>query len=146
MDDQIQSNVFENTEIKFKIHHVGCAVKNISEALKYYVGILGFKVVEDAFEVPSQKVKVCFIDVGNGTLIELVEGISEDSPVKKILEQPGGGVYHACYEVEDLEKAVSYLCNNKFLKYRRSEIRNERYRALYMVTPDDQLLELIQKL
>lgn len=135
-----------NNGEKFRIHHVGCAVKSIPEALKYYVGVLGFRIIEEAFDVPSQKVKVCFVGPADGSMIELVEGTSEDSPVKKILEQLGGGAYHTCYEVEDLDRAVKYLCGYKFVKYRKSEIHNEKYRALYMVTPDNQLLELIQVL
>lgn len=142
---QNQVNLLEGTEdIKFRIHHVGCAVKSIEEALKYYIGIMGFTKIEEPFEFLSQNIKVCFVDIGNGTLLELIEGTSEASPIKKILERPGGGVYHACFEVENLEKAVKYLCANKFLKFRKKEMRNEKYRAIYMITPDDQLLELIQ--
>lgn len=79
-----------------KIDHLGIAVQSIDEALKYYEGVLGLKCsrIED---VPSQKVKTAFIDIG-GVWLELLEPTAEDSPVAKYLEKKGPGIHHVAYE------------------------------------------------
>ena len=54
-----------------KIDHIGIAVKNLDETVKYYTEVLGLK-LERIEEVPTQNVRVAFIDAGN-VHIELLE-------------------------------------------------------------------------
>ncbi|MCK7524524.1 MAG: VOC family protein [Ignavibacteriales bacterium] len=67
------------------IEHIGIAVKNIDEAIKYYEDVLGLKcyAVE---EVADQKVKTAFFMVGQ-TKIELLESTSPDGPIGKFIEK-----------------------------------------------------------
>ena len=53
------------------IEHIGIAVKNIEESIKYYENILGLKCYA-LEEVKDQKVKTAFFMVGQ-TKIELLE-------------------------------------------------------------------------
>ena len=79
-----------------KIDHIGIAVASIEEARKYYEGVLGLTLarIED---VPAQKVKTAFFDIG-GVWLELLEPTSEDSPVAKFLaDKPAGGMHHIAY-------------------------------------------------
>ncbi|MCK9329913.1 MAG: methylmalonyl-CoA epimerase [Candidatus Cloacimonetes bacterium] len=87
-----------------KISHIGIAVKNLDEAVKFYEK-LGLQV--EAYEVvPSQKVKVAFIPIGD-TRIELLSATSEDSPIAKFIEKKGEGIQHIALAVDDLPKALS---------------------------------------
>jgi methylmalonyl-CoA/ethylmalonyl-CoA epimerase len=90
-----------------KINHIGIAVNSIEEALPFYRDSLGmaFKGTE---EVPSQKVKVAFLAIGESK-IELLEPTSADSPVAKFLEKNGPGVHHMAYSVPDIEAAIATL-------------------------------------
>ncbi|MEO0097289.1 MAG: methylmalonyl-CoA epimerase [candidate division WOR-3 bacterium] len=90
-----------------KISHIAIAVKNIEEARSFYEEILGLK-IEKIEEVKDRKVKVAFIPIGE-TRIELVEPISEDSPIKKFLEERGGGIHHICFEIKEIEKEMARL-------------------------------------
>lgn len=83
-----------------KISHIGIAVKSIDEALPLYEKALGIKCTSRE-EVPSQKVKVAFLPVGD-TRIELLEPTSADSPVAKFIEQKGEGVHHVAFETNDI--------------------------------------------
>lgn len=79
-----------------KIDHIGIAVASIEEARKYYEGVLGLQ-LHAIEEVPAQKVKTAFFDIG-GIWLELLEPTSPDSPVAKYLEKnPAGGVHHLAY-------------------------------------------------
>ncbi|MEO0086559.1 MAG: methylmalonyl-CoA epimerase [candidate division WOR-3 bacterium] len=89
-----------------KISHIAIAVKSIEEARNFYEEILGLK-IEKIEEIPERKVKVAFIPIGE-TRIELVEPISEDSPIKKFLEERGG-IHHICFEVKEIEREMARL-------------------------------------
>ena len=87
-----------------KIDHIGIAVNSIDEQLPYYRDTLGLK-IEKVETVASEGVKVCFIKVGD-THIELLEPISDESPVKKFIEKNGQGVHHIAYATDDVVKVV----------------------------------------
>jgi methylmalonyl-CoA/ethylmalonyl-CoA epimerase len=66
---------------------------------------MGAEVVRDAFDLPAQGVRFCFVDTPNSQ-IELIEPLGADSPILKFLERnPEGGQHHLCFEVPDIEKA-----------------------------------------
>jgi len=90
-----------------KIDHLGIAVKNLDEALKFYEDVLGIKCVETEV-VEDQKVKTAFLPIGD-TEIELLESTSEDGPVAKHIEKRGEGIQHIAFKVDDIEKALEEL-------------------------------------
>jgi methylmalonyl-CoA/ethylmalonyl-CoA epimerase len=87
-----------------KIEHIGIAVKNIEDALKYYEGTLGLKCYKIE-EVADQKVRTAFLKVGE-TKIELLEATSSESPVAKFIEKRGEGVHHIAFAVNGIEDAL----------------------------------------
>jgi methylmalonyl-CoA/ethylmalonyl-CoA epimerase len=86
------------------IEHIGIAVENLEESIKYYENVLGLKcyAVE---EVADQKVKTAFFKVGQ-TKIELLESTSPDGPIGKYIEKKGQGVHHIAFNVKDLPAAL----------------------------------------
>jgi methylmalonyl-CoA/ethylmalonyl-CoA epimerase len=86
------------------IEHIGIAVKNIDEAIKYYENILGLKCYAIE-EVTDQKVKTAFFKVGQ-TKIELLESISEDGPIGKFIEKKGEGIHHIALHVNNIQNAL----------------------------------------
>ncbi len=90
-----------------KINHIGVAVKDLDEAIKLYRDQLGLE-FKGTDEVESQKVKVAFFKIGE-TNIELVAATSPDSPIAKYLEKNREGIHHICFEVDDINKALSTL-------------------------------------
>lgn len=86
------------------IEHIGIAVKNLEEAIKYYEGVLGLKcyAVE---EVADQKVKTAFFKVGE-TKIELLESTDPEGPIGKFIEKKGEGIHHLAFKVDDLPEAL----------------------------------------
>jgi methylmalonyl-CoA/ethylmalonyl-CoA epimerase len=56
--------------------------------------------------MPDQGVKVCFVNLPNSQ-IELIEPLSEDSPIHNFIQKnPKGGQHHVCFEVDDIHEAV----------------------------------------
>ena len=90
-----------------KIDHIGIAVQSIETTLPFYRDSLGMTLL-GIEEVVEQKVKVAMLEVGESK-IELLEPISEDSPIAKFLEKNGPGIHHLAYEVLDIEAAIAKL-------------------------------------
>ena len=87
------------------IEHIGIAVKNLDESIKFYENILGLKcyAVE---EVIDQKVKTAFFKIGD-TKIELLESTDPEGPIAKFLEKRGQGIHHIAFAVDGIEEALS---------------------------------------
>jgi methylmalonyl-CoA/ethylmalonyl-CoA epimerase len=83
-----------------KIDHLGIAVKSLEEAVPVWENVLGLK-CERIEEVPSQKVRTAFFNVG-GVHLELLEPTSPDSPIAKAIEARGEGVHHVAFATDDV--------------------------------------------
>jgi methylmalonyl-CoA/ethylmalonyl-CoA epimerase len=90
-----------------KINHLGIATKGIDEALKFWSDALGLENVHTEI-VEDQKVRVAMLPLGESR-VELLEPISEDSPLSKFLEKRGPGIHHIAVEVEDIEASLAQL-------------------------------------
>lgn len=90
-----------------KIDHIGIAVSNLEEALSFYEEALGLK-VKGIEEVPEQKVKVGFLDIGE-THFELLESTAPDGPVGKFIEKRGEGLHHIAILVDNIENTLHIL-------------------------------------
>lgn len=89
-----------------KIDHLGIAVKSLDETIKYYEEALGLK-CEHVEEVPSQKVRTAFFNVG-GTHVELLEPTSPESNIAKWLEKnPNGGIHHVAFATDDIASQLT---------------------------------------
>lgn len=90
-----------------RLDHVGIAVRDIASRLGTYVDGLGLEKIHTE-EVPSEKVRVAFLPVGD-TRLELLEPTEPDSAIGKFLDRRGEGIHHLCLEVEDIDAALERL-------------------------------------
>ena len=86
------------------IEHIGIAVTNLEEAIRYYEKVIGLKCYAIE-EVSDQKVKTAFFQVGH-TKIELLESTDPDGPIGKFIEKRGPGVHHIAFAVTDVNQAL----------------------------------------
>ena len=93
-----------------RLNHVAIATSDIEASAALYKTTLASEdQVSAPKQLPEHGVTTVFIDTGNSK-IELLEPLGENSPIAAFLERnPAGGVHHLCFEVEDLDAAVSKL-------------------------------------
>ena len=139
----LKKYVSKNPLKQFKVHHLGCAVNRIEEACKIYCDTLGFEIMTGPVELAAQRIRVCFINIGNNCLLELVESIGDKSPVSEILKKNGNCLYHICYQVENIDQSIKMLISAGFTKLRFTRVNNfYNYDYIYLIAPDNQLIEL----
>lgn len=91
-----------------RLNHVAIAVPDLTAAVARYAVTLGASVGAPQDE-PDHGVTVVFIDLPN-TKIELLHPLGEASPIAGFLaKNPGGGIHHLCYEVDDILAARDRL-------------------------------------
>jgi methylmalonyl-CoA/ethylmalonyl-CoA epimerase len=88
-----------------QLDHVGIAVPDLAAALEQWRPLVG---APDAppEEVPSNRVRVAFVSVGD-THIELLEPVDAASPVARFLESRGPGVHHLAFSVPSVDAALA---------------------------------------
>jgi methylmalonyl-CoA/ethylmalonyl-CoA epimerase len=92
-----------------RLNHVGVATPSIERSVELYRHMLGATKVHDAFDMPEQGVRVCFVDTPNSQ-IELLEPLGDTSPITKFLaKNPAGGQHHICFEVPDIHVAKAEM-------------------------------------
>jgi methylmalonyl-CoA/ethylmalonyl-CoA epimerase len=95
------------TDEKMKVDHIGIATPQLQEALSVWRDALGLS-VDSTDEVAEQGVRVAMLPIGE-THIELLEPLSDDSPVGKFLQKRGPGIHHIAIRVTNIRAALSEL-------------------------------------
>lgn len=83
-------------------HHIGVAVEFIERTAILFTEA-GYKMSNVIFD-PKQCVNIAFLSnpwMVNSPLLELVEPVDENSPVRNILNKVGVSTYYFCYKVEN---------------------------------------------
>ena len=81
------------------IHHIGIVTKNIDSFLMNYPISNHSNIIEDQ----NQKALITFVNAGAGSLIELVQPLSQESQTF-LFSEKGGGYHHICFHISSITK------------------------------------------
>ena len=90
-----------------KIDHIGIATHKLEDALALWRDALGLP-VDFTGDVTEQGVRVAMLPVGE-THVELLEPLSDSSPVGKFLQKRGPGIHHIAVSVPDIRASLAAL-------------------------------------
>ena len=103
-------NLFWSCIRIMKFHHIGIVVPRIQDSIGELTKFLNFDTIGIPTLVGSQKVNVCFLNMGSLRL-ELIEPVEESSPISDFVSD-GGGFHHICFEVDDIHKEIEKMVKN----------------------------------
>ncbi len=103
-----------------KIHHVGYLAKNIEKTGKKFLE-LGYEVESPVKYDEIRQVNIEFL-VNGDYRVELIQPMSEESPMYPLLKRFKNSPYHFCYEVENLGEAVEELSGKGYTVIQEPEI------------------------
>jgi methylmalonyl-CoA/ethylmalonyl-CoA epimerase len=89
-----------------RIDHLGIAVESIATSRAFYEA-LGLHVAHEE-TVEHEQVRTAMIPL-NGSRIELLEPLHEDSPVGRFLKKRGPGLHHIALHVDDIAAKLAEL-------------------------------------
>ena len=129
-----------------KIDHIGIVVPNLEKALAHYKNVFN-KIGSKPIISETQNVKISFIKFSNIKL-ELIEPISEKSPISNFLKKnPIGGMHHIGLEVDDLNNTYSDAKKND-LEPLSKPVKGYHGRDLFFLHPKkmmNTLFEILSK-
>ncbi|HSF86146.1 MAG TPA: methylmalonyl-CoA epimerase [Acidimicrobiia bacterium] len=93
--------------LPYNLDHVALAVQDLDEALVRFGGQYG---VEPLYRevVEEQGVEEAMIPLG-GSFLQLLQPLTQESPVGRFLERRGEGMHHVAFAVADIEAALAHL-------------------------------------
>jgi len=130
---------------EFRFHHIGYAVHEISATAAYYINA-GWQLSDEITDV-HQHSKISFLTREGFPLIELVAPVDKKSPVVEILKKNGVAAYHVCYEVDDIEEAISKLRKLHYLPLFKpvEAIALNNRKICYLYHNKTGLIEIVEK-
>jgi len=128
------------------IEHIGVALNSNEQLSNLFKNIFNLKYIGSEI-VEDQGVNTDIFNVSN-TKIELLEAISDDSPISKYISKHGQGMHHLALLVEDIDAAIKYLIKNNIVMIdKEPKIGVEGYKIAFIhpkSTPG-LLIEICQK-
>jgi methylmalonyl-CoA epimerase len=92
---------------KGTVNHIGIATNSLDESEEIW-SKLGFSPSADKI-IEDQGVKVRYLNGLGTTRIELLEPLSNDTPVGRFIDRCGPGVQQIAIDVDDIETTISDL-------------------------------------
>jgi methylmalonyl-CoA/ethylmalonyl-CoA epimerase len=89
------------------IDHIAIAVENLDESIALYEKTLGLKVTHRE-RIAGFDVDTATFEIG-GTAIELVEGKTDESAIRKFVQAHGPGIHHIAFAVDRLDDTLAAL-------------------------------------
>jgi methylmalonyl-CoA/ethylmalonyl-CoA epimerase len=97
------------TSLFTKIDHVGIAVPDLDDAIKFYAETFGIVSVHEEVN-EEQGVREAMLAVGDGnTRIQLLAPLNEQSTIAKFIDRNGPGIQQLAYTVEDIDAVSATL-------------------------------------
>ena len=82
------------------IHHVGIAVKRLSDAYRLYRDVLGLPLIKEA-AIGDQGVRAALLAAGESE-VELLEPLGAGSGLARFIARHGEGLHHVCFSTPDV--------------------------------------------
>jgi len=129
-----------------RLHHVAYVTRNIEQKTAQLAGLLGCRPTGPSVIDELQGVRIQFVEMNDGSLLELLEPYGVKSPVERHL-QKGGGIYHLCFEVDDLEGTLQRMRDTGDAIVVRDPAPApaiDNRRVAFVVTADRDLFEFVE--
>ncbi|MBC8311094.1 MAG: methylmalonyl-CoA epimerase [Candidatus Marinimicrobia bacterium] len=92
------------------IEHVALAVKDANSPSNLFGSLLGIEHTSSE-NIIDQQVSTHIFDTTHGK-IELLDALSDDSPISTFLAKRGEGIHHIAFKVDKLQLALDHLHKN----------------------------------
>jgi len=91
------------------VDHVGIAVADLDEAIRWYGSTLGLRATHIETN-EEQGVREAMLTAGDGgAAVQLLAPLRPDSPIGRFLERSGPGIQQMAYRVVDIDAACAAL-------------------------------------
>lgn len=135
----MDTNAFSDVPGFLFVDHVAIAVKQgeLDAQVKAYE-MLGFREIHREEVLGSDQVREALLKIGDGpNLIQLLEPLSAESPVQKLIDRNGGrgGFAHMAFRVRNAQQAFDYMKQAGFQIIDKAPRGGSRGTTVFFVHP-----------
>lgn len=128
------------------VDHYAVTTKDLIGTLKDFLSVPGAKLLRGPGENPAQQVYYAFVELNGMGVVEILAPLDDHSPILGHLGS-GGGAYHLCYAVQDIDKAIKVAEQDfgaKLVVAPRADGAFDGRRVAFLVHPNHGLFELLE--
>lgn len=124
-----------------KVHHIAIICSDYEKSKRFYVDVLGFKIVKETYRKTRESYK---LDLAlNGEYI--IELFSFPNPPNRVSEPEAQGLRHLAFEVDDVERTSAVLRDQGVaVEPLRTDEQNGK-KFTFFQDPDGLPLEIYEK-
>jgi|TARA_B110000438_G_scaffold24510_2_gene22751 methylmalonyl-CoA/ethylmalonyl-CoA epimerase len=136
-----------------RIDHIGIATNNIEKASRFWeqIGLISDGLIENNDE-QDVKIKMFYGIDGNGmkthSKVELIEALSDKSPIAKFISKKGQGIQQLAISVEDLDQLIIDLISSGIRMINSQSTQGSGGHKIAFVHPESTggvLVELVER-
>jgi methylmalonyl-CoA/ethylmalonyl-CoA epimerase len=126
-----------------RVEHIAIAVRNIDDMMKMFQEKFG---LELEYTEEINQTKLAMYPVGE-TYVELLQGKNSSTRTAQWIEKKGQGIFHICFEVDDIRAALAELKAKNMKLMNDEPITGHANSLIAFVDPEstgDILIELVE--
>ncbi len=136
-----------------RIDHIGIATNNIEKASRFWeqIGLISDGLIENNDE-QDVKIKMFYGIDSNGmkthSKVELIEALSDKSPIAKFISKKGQGIQQLAISVEDLDQLIIDLISSGIRMINSQSTQGSGGHKIAFVHPESTggvLVELVER-
>ena len=135
-----------------RIDHIGIATENIEQASKFWK-LIGMKPGDDEINLEQDvKIRMFYGNNENGenthSKVELIEALSENSPIAKFISKRGEGIQQLAISVVDIDELIKNLIEKGVRMINKKSMEGAGGHKIAFVHPESTggvLVELVQR-
>ena len=132
-----------------KIHHLGIAVRNLEETIRFYKVTLGLE-LEKEIDWTDMGLRAAVFPIGESKL-EFIEAVDPKGEVAEAIADSAkfkdGTIHHLCYAVDNIEEEVRNLMARgiKMIDEKPKDTRGGKVAWLDKSTVEGFMIELVEE-
>ena len=135
-----------------RIDHIGIATEDIEQASKFWK-LIGMKPGDDEINLEQDvKIRMFYGNNENGenthSKVELIEALSENSPIAKFISKRGEGIQQLAISVVDIDELIKNLIGKGVRMINKKSMEGAGGHKIAFVHPESTggvLVELVQR-
>jgi len=140
---QVKDSLWLKCGVKY-IDHFAVTTTDLYRVLNGYMGIQGCELLRGPATNRRQNVDYAFIRTAQGMTVEIL-GVKQGSPITEHVSK-GGGAYHLCFSVNNLDDAVRIAQENGAIEVveQRTDDAFDGRRVAFLMHPEHGLFEFLE--
>jgi catechol-2,3-dioxygenase len=138
------------------IRHVGLVVKDLNSSLKFWRGLLGFKIlkrneengeaIDNILKIKNCRITTVKLTDKNKNILELIKFKNQKYQTRRAIFTHSNGFTHIALTIKNLDQLYNKLKKKIIFNCPPQISKDKKVKLTYLKTPEGAFLELVEEL